>query len=343
MPALVGLVLVSGPLVAWVGPGDPTDTLGGAVVVLTQLTSFFHVSGNFPVQAWLPTWSLTVEWVFYLSWPLALMGMQKRGFCKTQAMRAALVLAALLYIASVPLSPDAFYYLPVGNLAVMLMGAALALAHAREPQRTSGRDAGVADLAFLAFVLAVLVPTTGLSGTWLYRVTYVPVAVIVALVLIDQRPGTGDSHADSLSHALWPGWGGRVTASTSGTCPSSGSHIGDCPTCLSAHGWPSLSSPSFQSSGPVTFSSRSRFSKHQLRANRQSQQRRRAVALTTAKGRVCRERELPAYPAFVVCLGLGSEAQAVAERVQLAGAVRLGDRDGQLAGRVHLAEHHAHQ
>ena len=190
-PALLGLVVASGVLVTVAGPGDAGDAVAGGLVVLAQLTGFWHVLGTMPVEAWLPTWSLTVEWVFYLLWPLVVVVMRRRGLSTRAAMRVALGLAAVLYIASMPLSPKAFYYLPVGNLAVMLVGAALALAHAREPVRTRGRDAGIADLAFVGFVVAVLVPTTGLSGSWLYRVTYVPIAVAVALLLIDQRPGTG--------------------------------------------------------------------------------------------------------------------------------------------------------
>jgi len=190
-PALVGLVVASSVLVTVSGPGDLNDAVAGSAVVLAQLTGFWHALGTMPVEAWLPTWSLTVEWVFYLLWPLVVVTMRRRGLSTRAAMRVALVLAGLLYLASMPLSPKMFYYLPVGNLAVMLVGAALALAHQREGLRTQGRDAGIADLAFVGFVVAVLVPTTGLSGSWIYRVTYVPVAVVVALLLIDQRPGTG--------------------------------------------------------------------------------------------------------------------------------------------------------
>ncbi|WP_404384136.1 acyltransferase [Knoellia locipacati] len=190
-PAMVGMMLVSGVLMSLVFSGEGEPTVGAGLVVLTQLVAFWHVFGAFPVEAWLPTWSLTVEWVFYLCWPLALAVLRRRELSTTTAMRMTLALAAVLYLASMPLSPKAFYYLPVGNSAVMLAGAALALAHAREPRRTGGRDAGVADLAFLAFVAAVLLPSTGLSGVWIYRVTYVPIAVVLAIVLIDQRPGTG--------------------------------------------------------------------------------------------------------------------------------------------------------
>lgn len=189
-PALLGMVVVSGVVMVAAGPLEVGAVVGGGLVVLTQTTGFWHVFADFPVEAWLPAWSLTVEWVFYLGWPLAVMAMRRRGLSTTSALRATLALAAVLYLASMPLTPDAFYYLPVGKLSVMLVGAALALAHAREPRRTGGRDAVIADLAFVAFVVAVLLPSTGASGSWFYRVSYVPVAVGVALVLIDQRPGT---------------------------------------------------------------------------------------------------------------------------------------------------------
>lgn len=190
-PALIGVVVVAAPLMAWVGPEDAGQAFGAAMIALAQLTSFFHVAGEMPVEGWLHTWSLTVEWVFYLLWPLVVVALHRLGVSAERARRVSLATAAALYLASMPLSPLAFYLLPVANLAVMLVGASLALAHAHRAEGGAyqGREPRVADFAFLLFGLMVFLPSNT-SGLWLYRVSMFPAAVIAAYFIIDQRPGT---------------------------------------------------------------------------------------------------------------------------------------------------------
>lgn len=189
-PALIGLVVVGAPIMAWVGPEDPKQVLANAFIVLTQLTSFFYVAGVMPEAPMLHTWSLTVEWAFYLLWPLVVVLLHRRGASAGSARRIALTSAALLFLASLPLSPLAFYYLPSSNLPAMLVGAALALGHAQRAEGLyPGREPRIADMAFLLFLLMVFLPSAS-SGLWLYRVSLFPAAVIAAYFIIDQRPGT---------------------------------------------------------------------------------------------------------------------------------------------------------
>lgn len=190
-PAMFGVVIFAAPVMALTGPEDARQALQAALIALSQTTAFFHAAGEMPVDGWLHTWSLTVEWVFYLSWPLAIIALQRRGATARRASAVALGLGCLLWAVSLPLAPLPFYVLPVANLGVMLVGASLALGHASQADGEihRGREGRVSDFAFLLFALMVFLPSNT-SGLWLYRVTLFPAAVIAAYFIIDQRPGT---------------------------------------------------------------------------------------------------------------------------------------------------------
>jgi peptidoglycan/LPS O-acetylase OafA/YrhL len=189
-PALLGLVVVGTPVMAILGPETGLQWSTNAGYVLTQTTAFWIVGHHHVVEPWLPTWSLTVEWVFYLTWPWVLLALKDRGTSVAGCRRFALSTAVLLYAVSLPLEPGLFYGLPVANISAMLVGAALALQHAHpHAARLSGRDPYILDLAFLTFVLMVFLPNAALSGAWLYRVTQFPFAIVVTYLVIDQRPG----------------------------------------------------------------------------------------------------------------------------------------------------------
>lgn len=190
-PPLVGVVVVCAPLMAIVGPEDAAQSAKAAGMVLTQSVAFTEAAGLLTDPGWQHTWSLTVEWTFYVLWPVALLLLRRRRADAEIVRRIALACAALLYLASLPLSPHAFYLLPVANLAVMLCGSALALAHSQRPMgRHVGKDARIVDLAFVLLLVMVFLPS-GTTGTWAHRVTFFPAAVVSAWYLIDQRPGTG--------------------------------------------------------------------------------------------------------------------------------------------------------
>lgn len=190
-PPLLGVVAVCTPLMVAFGPEDARQAATASVMVLTQLVAFAEATGVLPAPGWQHTWSLTVEWLFYVLWPVVLLGLRRRGTNAESARRVALTCAGILYLASLPLSPRDFYLLPVANLGVMLCGAALALAHTqRGSGRYAGKDAGLADLAFVLFLVMVFLPSVS-TGTWLHRVTFFPAAVLSAWFVIDQRPASG--------------------------------------------------------------------------------------------------------------------------------------------------------
>lgn len=192
-PALIGLLVVSVPLLGAAGPESVAHDLESAFYAFFQVTAFVEVSGWHETVALEPTWSLTVEWCFYLLWPLVLLAMSRRGLRARNAAIAAVCGAVALYALALPLSASAFYFLPVANLGVMLAGAALALLHAhrREANLTDrGRPAGVAALALALIVLITFLPGIG-NGHLGFRYVLLPATVAAACVVLDERQ---DSH-----------------------------------------------------------------------------------------------------------------------------------------------------
>src|SRR5690349_13648651 len=73
------------------------------------------------------SWTLSVEWWFYLLWPILLLGLKRAGRATIMVRNLSAVLACLFYAGSLGLSGPSFYYLPWSNTAVLLCGAAVAL------------------------------------------------------------------------------------------------------------------------------------------------------------------------------------------------------------------------
>jgi len=185
-PALLGMVAVSGAVFAALDAPPLADVLRSAPMVLAQATAPFVAAGPIAVEPWQPTWSLTIEWVFYLAWPLLLLAARRR--LDAERLRTlVLVAAAVLYLASLALSPRVFYFLAPANWSAMLLGAGLALHHARPGRRDdAGREPLVVTLGILLLVVATLLPSS-LNGHPAYRYTVFPAAAVIAFVVIDHR------------------------------------------------------------------------------------------------------------------------------------------------------------
>ncbi|HEU5038903.1 MAG TPA: acyltransferase [Nocardioides sp.] len=218
-PALLGLVLgalVLYAVVPW-APDSPGEVARHGALVVTQTTSVWAAGQS--GSLWLPglepfgqTWSLAVEWYFYLLWPLAVVAARRRGWTAHRLAVVCGVVAAAAYLVSLPLGTFPFYFGPSARFGELLAGAALALAqqHAGRPQ--PGRHATTASIVALAAIAAYA--ALGPSGhSPLYRYVGVPVAVAGAVVLIHTGYGASAGPVHRLLAHPWLAAVGRSSYS----------------------------------------------------------------------------------------------------------------------------------
>jgi peptidoglycan/LPS O-acetylase OafA/YrhL len=190
-PALLGLVLFSVVLygVAPFAPLEPAEVLRRGVIVLGQGSATFAAGHH--GSLWLPslhpfgqTWSLAIEWYFYLLWPVVVLTARARGWSARRCATWSLTAAALLYAGSLPLGTFWFYFGPSARSAELLAGGALALllqagpVSARSPWFVSAIS--IASLGALA-AYSLLAPSASSPA---YRLVGVPVTVLATTVLI---------------------------------------------------------------------------------------------------------------------------------------------------------------
>jgi peptidoglycan/LPS O-acetylase OafA/YrhL len=197
-PALVGLVvgaLVLYAAVPW-APDSPLEVAERGGLVLTQTTSAWAAAQS--GSLWLPglqpfgqTWSLAVEWYFYLLWPLAVLAARRRGWTARRLAVLCVAAAATAYVVSLPLPTFAFYFGPLERSGELLVGAALALWYQHAGRPRGRRTTAASAIALGAVATYALLGPDGHSP--LYRYVGIPVAVGAAVVLIHtgygERPG----------------------------------------------------------------------------------------------------------------------------------------------------------
>src|SRR5207249_3654876 len=98
-----------------------------AFVTVTQASSIWLAIPVGSLGPFGQTWSLSVEWYFYLAWPVILLAVKGRGVTARRMMILAVGAAALIYVASLFQSNDWFYFGPLARVAELLAGGALAL------------------------------------------------------------------------------------------------------------------------------------------------------------------------------------------------------------------------
>jgi peptidoglycan/LPS O-acetylase OafA/YrhL len=190
-PALLGLVTVAVVLYAATpeAPVAPADVAGRGLLALGQVSAvWLAVSGN---GIWTPainpfgqTWSLAIEWYFYLLWPLLVLRARSRAVDPRTWAIVSLASAVVLYAFALPLSDAWFYFGPVSRFAEILAGAAVALwfQAGGVPSRPL-RSATPAAAACLVVIGSYTLLGPHASSS-LYRYLGVPVTVLATVMLM---------------------------------------------------------------------------------------------------------------------------------------------------------------
>ncbi|MDP9821759.1 acyltransferase family protein [Nocardioides massiliensis] len=189
-PALVGLVVGATVLYAVVPHSglSATEVTQRGLMVLGQATSIWGAvqEGSLLVPALEPfghTWSLAVEWYFYLAWPLLLLAVRRRGWTAQRTAHLSVVIAACCYAGSLVLPPFWFYFGPSARFAEILAGCALALYLLARPNDAAPlRMPPVLPAAALVAVVLYVLLAPASHGP--YRWIGVPLAVTATLVII---------------------------------------------------------------------------------------------------------------------------------------------------------------
>jgi peptidoglycan/LPS O-acetylase OafA/YrhL len=196
-PALIPFVVIWVLVVVVVGREPIGSVLSSGALAVTQTSAYFLAVGGQENPGWGPTWSLSVEWCFYLAWPLVILLLRARDVTALAASRVAIGLGLILYAVALPMTDIQFYFLPLANLSVLLWGGALALRHIRWSEAVDGRSIG-RDPAMVFLGIALLLALAAAPGDQGvgYRWLFLPAAVAGTLIVVDGRPGAG-------------GWGNR--------------------------------------------------------------------------------------------------------------------------------------
>ena len=145
VPALtIALVLVFPVVAVAIGEGDNivVDTLA-AMFYLTDLTGSGVLDGVHAGNAYWHTWSLAVEEQFYLVWPLLLPLLSRYAPRRPTQVMWICVAASLgaWLLSEAVLGFRATYYLPVGHLAGLVLGATMAISlSSRDPLSDGGHE-----------------------------------------------------------------------------------------------------------------------------------------------------------------------------------------------------------
>jgi peptidoglycan/LPS O-acetylase OafA/YrhL len=127
-PGLLGL-LIGGTLIYMVAPGPLTasEVSSHAIISGMQLSSIWLAMQAGMLAPFGQTWSLAIEWYFYLLWPIAVFLCRRRGM-RPRRLAGLSVLAGLgIYGTSLFQDAHWFYYGPAARFAELLFGAAVAL------------------------------------------------------------------------------------------------------------------------------------------------------------------------------------------------------------------------
>ena len=184
-PVMLALVLAGGAALVFSAGFAAGDVATDGVIVLSQGTAFAMASGVDIVQPFQPTWSLTVEWAFYLTFPLTVMALRRLTFTAQQVARLLAGTSVAFYLLGLALPPAKFYWLPVANLGVLFAGAALAVWHQAAPleTRVSRPDPARTVMAMAMLAILFLLPGQVVHSLG-WKAAVFPAVVACALTVI---------------------------------------------------------------------------------------------------------------------------------------------------------------
>ena len=127
-PALLGLLVIATLAMTVLNfPQTAARAAGDGLLASVQAGTFVKGLDLGQMVMFGHTWSLSVEWIFYLLWPLGLLWARSRGVSAGRLAVIALSVGALLYLAALPGSGEWFYYGPLARSGQLLVGCAAAL------------------------------------------------------------------------------------------------------------------------------------------------------------------------------------------------------------------------
>lgn len=189
-PALLGMIIGS-LLLFGLFPGSPfslSELFGPAIVALTQGYSIYAAAELGPSTPFMLTWSLSIEWMFYLLWPLAVYWAKLRRVTGRRLAAIAGTVAVALYVPALFLSTHGFYYGPMARVSEILAGAILALLLSPPRRVHEEKPHSNALLQVLAFVgiaaLSAFVVFGPVQWSPVFRFAALPLTVAVTLYLI---------------------------------------------------------------------------------------------------------------------------------------------------------------
>jgi len=189
-PALLGMI-VGSLLIFGLFPGSPfslNELIGPAIVALTQGYSIYAAAELGPSTPFMLTWSLSIEWMFYVFWPLAVYWAKRRRVDARRLATIAGVVAIALYIPALFLSTHGFYYGPLARVSEILAGAILALLLSSPrsiPKDVVGSNALLQVVAFAGIAgLSAFVLFGPVQWSPVFRFAALPLTVAVTLYLI---------------------------------------------------------------------------------------------------------------------------------------------------------------
>lgn len=219
-PALIGLVVGAVVLYSLIAAGGiaGSEVARRGALVLAQTSSIWagQQEGSFLFPGITPfghTWSLAVEWYFYLLWPAVVLAGRRRGWSARSFAATSAVLGAACYVLSLPLNAFWFYYGPTARVGELLAGGALALFMLSRPAdaaplRLPRHLPMVALVAVVAW--ATFGPDADSAG---YRYVGLPLGVLGALVLVANGYTADPGLVHRLLSLRWMAYLGRVSYS----------------------------------------------------------------------------------------------------------------------------------